>query len=496
MSQTTLCSKQDSGLNFFRRTTRRLASAARYGLVQAVLCAFVLLCGCSDKQGETAAGPAASSPLDSRLMEKYGKAYAGLPEEKLIAISPNNTDIEREYESAFSHYYALQYGRRVSIEWRDVGGGTSSIVQYLRNVYQNSDRSGIDVVWGGGDYVFTAMAAEGILQKVSVAPDVLANIPDKFGGLDLYDSEMRWIGTALSGFGILYNKQLLERLKLPAPTRWEDLGSPRMFDLVGLADPTQSGSAAASYEMIVQSGDDWPDGWAKLLNVLGNAKKFYAGAGDAAEAVPSGEAVAATCIDFYGTNRMAKYPETLVYVSPKGETAFNPDPVGILKNPPHPELAQRFVDFLLSDEGQALWALPAGRPGGPQRVALGRQPIRKDVYVKYAGQFSPAIVDPYAVGQSLAVNTELWSDSYGLLRNLVWAAAVRNLDQLQGAKRKLIDTDFDPERLALFNALPDNVADEAAIKKTYVLMQDDVERDRIVTDWVTYFRDKYERVAR
>lgn len=466
------------------------------GLPAVLLCLLLAVCGCSEKKQESTGKPAEASPLDTELMAKYGKPYAQLPELQLVAISPNNTDIEREYETAFSRYYARNFGSRVSIQWRDVGGGASSIVQYLRNVYQNSDRSGIDVVWGGGDFVFAAMAKEGILDKLTLPQDVLDNVPESMGGLALYDSQMRWIGTALSGFGILYNKELLERLKLPAPTQWEDLGNPRFFDLIGLADPTQSGSAAASYEMIVQSADSWPAGWARLLNIVSNAKKFYAGAGDAAEAVPSGEAAVATCIDFYGTNRMTKYPDTLVYLSPKGETAFNPDPIGILKNPPHPELAQRFIDFLLSDPGQALWVLAPGTPGGPEQAALGRQPIRRDIYTRYADQLSAAIVNPYAAGQTLAVDTRLWSDSYGILRNLVWAAAVRNLDQLKAAKKRLVELNFPQDRVAIFDALPDNVADEASISRTYASMQDPVQRDRIVTDWVNYFREKYERVAR
>ncbi len=459
-----------------------------------LLCAILVLSGCSDTQQESETNTL--SPFDAELIEKYGKPYAELPEEQLIAISPNNTDIEREYETAFSRSHAMQYGSRVTIEWRDVGGGASSIAQYLRNIYENSDHSGIDVVWGGGDFVFTTMAKSGILQPLTLAPEALEHIPPTMGGLPMYDSDMQWTGTALSGFGILYNRQLLERLRIPVPDQWDDLGTARYFNMVGLADPTQSGSAAASYAMIVQSGEDWASGWAKLLNILGNAKKFYAGAGDAAEAVPAGEAAVATCIDFYGINRMAKYPDSLVYHSPRGQTAFNPDPIGILKNPPHPVLAQHFIDFLLSESGQALWMLPAGHERGPTEVSLGRQPIRRDVYERFAGEHNTAIVNPYADGQTLDIDTDLWSDSYGLLRNLVWAAAVRNLDGLRAAKQKLIDTNFDPERLAIFNALPDNAATQAAVKETYELLQDDVERDLIVTDWITYYREKYERVAR
>jgi iron(III) transport system substrate-binding protein len=459
-----------------------------------ILCLAGLLSACSDKRQATV--DAAVLKIDAELQQKYGKTMAELPEVRLVVISPHDTDIAREYESAFADYYALEYGERLTMEWRDVGGGATSILQHLRNVYEQSDRSGIDIVWGGGDYNFGLMAEEGLLKEMTLAPDVIANIPPTFGGLAMIDSQHRWIGSALSGFGLFYNKQLLERINLPMPRRWEDLGSSQYFDLVGLADPMQSGSAAASYEMIVQTGDSWADGWAKLLSILGNAKKFYSGGGDAAEALPTGEVAVTTCIDFYGTNRMAKYPDTLRYDSPKGQTAFNPDPIAILKNPPNPVAAQRLIDFVLSEAGQLLWALPAGHPRGPVRAALGRQPIRKDVYVNYGTEFSPAIVNPYAEGQSMEVDTELWADTFGVLRNLVWAAAVRNQESLRAAKRKLIDTEFEPARLALFNALPDNVASREAVRETDLALRDKIQRDVIVTDWISFFREKYEQVAR
>jgi len=470
-------------MNISRRTAPLIL------LLTAILC----LGGCRGK-GEGPADPR-EAETDRKVREKWGKSLDELPTVKLIAISPHNVDIEYEYAAAFSLHHAVEHGQKVQIEWKDVGGGGSAVLRYLRNVYANSDRSGIDVVWGGGEPNFRRMADEGILQAMTIAPDTLENIPAKFGGLDMYDAEHRWCGSAVSGFGFLYNKPLLERLNRRPPRQWEDLGDPRFFDLVGLADPTQSGSAATSYEMIVQSGDDWATGWAKLLSILGNAKKFYSGAGDAAEAVSSGEVAVSTCIDFYGFIRVAKYPETLIYVSPEGQTSFNPDPIGILKNPPHPELAQRLVDFVLSRRGQGLWALPAGDPDGPVRSALARQPIRKDVYEHYAGRLTPMVVNPYAAGQGMEIDTELWDVSYAVLQQLVWAAGVRNSDALREAKKKLIETNFPPGKLSKFNALPDNVATREVLPETAKLLTDKKQRDIIVTQWISFFRDKYERVA-
>ena len=466
--------------------SHRIVHAASH--LAALLLVCNLLAGCRSEEA------AKTGPQREDDKEAAAK-LAELPTVKLVAISPHNTDIEEEYEAAFSLHHALQHGQNVDIEWRDVGGGGSAIMRHLRNIYATSDRSGIDIIWGGGAYNFEHLAAEGILTEMKLADDVRANIPKTFGGVDMYDDNQLWCGSAVSGFGFLYNKPLLERLGRQAPKHWEDLADGRFYDLVGLADPTQSSSAAASYEMIVQSADNWPAGWAKLLTILGNAKKFYAGAGDAAEALPSGEVAVATCIDFYGTNRVAKYPDTLVYVSPSGQTCFNPDPIAILKNPPHPELAQRFVDFALSRRGQALWALPAGHPEGPKRTSLGRQPIRKDVYVHYSGQLAPMIVNPYAEGQSMTIDVDLWSKSFGVLRQLVWAAAVKNRQQLRAAKKKLIDTGLPAAGMAEFSRLPDNVATPEGLAKVAAQMEDKKQADIIVTDWISFFREQYRRVA-
>jgi hypothetical protein len=106
------------------------------------------------------------------------------------------------------------------------------------------------------------------------------------------------------------------------------------------------------------------------------------------------------------------------------------------------------------------------------------------------------IVNPYEVGQTMNVDRGLRSASYGLLRQLVWAAAVRNVDFLKAAKKKLIDTNFAADRLALFNQLPDNVATREAVAATNKLLRDRKQRDIIVTDWVAFFRNQYEQVAR
>ncbi len=459
----------------------------------ATVLSLLLVAGCGSDTEQP--GDPRQAQAESSVQAKWGKTLAELPTVKLVVISPHNTAIEYEFAEAFSLHHAVEYGQKVDIEWRDIGGGASSILRYLQNVYDNAETSGIDIVWGGGDYYFTKLAAADILQPMELSDDVLANIPAKLGGLDMYDSEHRWCGSAVSGFGFLYNAPLLKQLGRTPPATWDDLGDPRFHDLIGLADPTMSGSAASAYAMVVQSAGNWANGWSKLLGILGNAKKFYDGASSAADAPVSGEVAMAACIDFYGTVRVAKDPEAIVYVSPAGQTAFNPDPIGILKNPPHPKLAQRFTDFVLSRRGQALWAVKVGQPDGPIRTALGRLPIRTDVYTHYESELSQWVINPYQPGAALDLDRELWDVSHSLLRQLVEAAAIKNRQGLKAAKKKLIDTNFDADRLAEFNRLPANVATLAEVAKTAPKLRDPKQGDIIRSEWARFFADKYKRVS-
>ena len=453
--------------------------------------------GCGGEQGSSR-NPRATEAVQAEIVSKWHKRLDELPAVKLVLISPNNESIANEFSWAFVIHYALAHGRRVNMEWRDVGGGGTGIVRYLRNVYEHTKAvpktAEIDVIWGGGQVEFPKLASEGLLTPMDLPAETLAAIPARFGGLEMRDANNLWCGSTVSGFGFIYNRQLVERAGLTPPKTWDDLAGPGCFGLICLADPTQSSSAAMAYEMIVQSEPTWPEGWAKLLGVLGNAKRFVDSAGAAANGPAMGEAPIATCIDFYGAIRVAEAPDMLAYVSPKGQTTFTPDSIAILKNPPNPELAQSFVDFVLSAKGQALWALKVGDPEGPVRNALGRTPIRTDVFSLYAGRFSPWTVNPYESGNEMKIDTEMLKVRFGVLRNLVKAAAVDNLQYIQAARRKLIETNFEAWRLAEFNRLPDNVATREAVAQVAKQLRDQTQAENLAGQWQRFFRDKYQKV--
>ena len=78
-------------------------------------------------------------------------------------------------------------------------------------------------------------------------------VPD-LGGLPLYDraSPPQWFGTALSSFGIAYNRDVVAHLGLPEPKTWRDLADARYRSWIVMADPTLSSSAKAAYMTVVE----------------------------------------------------------------------------------------------------------------------------------------------------------------------------------------------------------------------------------------------------
>ena len=175
------------------------------------------------------------------------------PTQELVIISPHCEGIRYEFGHGFERWYEEQTGQPVTVDWRDFGG-TSDDVKYIRSGFTKSPEGiGIDLFFGGGIPPYELLAEEGLFEPYQLPDDILQHIPAQYPGGDLYDPQFRYYGTVLSGFGILYNKEVLRRLNLPEPESWEDLAAPEAFTWVGMGDPRSSGSALMVFEIILQA---------------------------------------------------------------------------------------------------------------------------------------------------------------------------------------------------------------------------------------------------
>lgn len=271
--------------------------------------------------------------------------------------------------------------------------------------------------------------------KAGLTPEELAPLGDGLVGAErIFDPDQYWIGTALSSFGIVFNRDLMERAGFKAdPTSFADLANPRLAGLVALADPRQSGSLTTAIDMILSSyvwragavggwadllaqrgavdkaiasghadevDEAWRQAWRTLREITANARYYASSSTKPPIDVSQGEAAAGLAIDFYGKSqaqailRPGQSPgdARVGYVDPLGQSNYDADPVTILAGGPNYKLSQEFVRFCLTKEAQALWQFPAvtgssktppgesGKPMGPAQFELRRLPIRPDMY--------------------------------------------------------------------------------------------------------------------
>jgi ABC-type Fe3+ transport system substrate-binding protein len=342
----------------------------------------------------------------------------------VIVVSPHNEQIRLEFGRAFSRWHEREYGTPATVIWNSPGG-TSEIRKMLVASATAALRDGTptggdaDVLFGGGSYEFGALARPLALEVNGEkrSTTVLEPLPlprewlqqaygeTSIGGRPLYHPEGYWYGAALSAFGIVYNTEVLARLGIPPPTGWSALADARLFNWTALVNPAQSGSVATAFETILLR-EGWNDGWRILRRAAANARSISASATRAPIEVAQGEAAEAFAIDFYGRFQQQAVarggsPGRVGYMDPAGRTAVDPDPIALLRGAPNREMAERFIRFVLSPDGQRLWQLRAGEPGGPEQFELRRLCASRVVFAAEHGRFTDP-VDPWSIASEIA----------------------------------------------------------------------------------------------
>jgi ABC-type Fe3+ transport system substrate-binding protein len=350
--------------------------------------------------------------------------------------------------------------------------------------------------------------------------------PNTLGAGMLYDPQQHWLGTAISGFGIVYSKDVLARLGVDPPKSFEDLADWRLAGWLVFADPRQSGSVATSIDAVL-SYYGWEKGWKVLREMCANTRYYTNSAPKPPIDVSQGEAAAGLCIDFYGRNQsQAVLPpgETdasksrVGYVDPKGATYMDADPISILRGGSNPALARRFVEFTLTEEAQSLWQFPskrdpaaasnpvgeAGVPMGPDHHELRRMPVRRVMYEKHLAHMIDR-VDPFQIAST--TKPAGWRSTIGVMMGCFGIETadlqVRAWKALNAARRT---PGFDASRLAemeeRFYAWPTTIMPDGKelpfrpehVKAITGAWKDAVFRGRCEVRYFEFFSAQYRRV--
>ena len=161
----------------------------------------------------------------------------------------------------------------------------------------------------------------------------------------LYSADGYYYSTKLITTGIVYNTGAAE-----VPTSWADLAKPEMKGLVAMPSPLYSG--AALIHMATLTGTDGL-GWDYYTKLAENETRAEGGNGGTFKAVAAGEKPYGVLVDFMAIRAKAD-GSPVEFVFPEEGVSYVTEPAAILSGSQHMAAAEKFIDFLLSEEGQKL----------------------------------------------------------------------------------------------------------------------------------------------
>lgn len=413
-----------------------------------------------------------------------------LAADKLIIISPHRKSIQQEYIPVFKDWYKAKYKTEIVVDWLDQGGTTDDI-RFVRAKFKDSNTSGLDIFWGGGTTTFLDLNSDGLLASYKLPEAITKEVPASTAGIPLYDKTNTWFATALSSFGIFYNKKILQLDKLPTPKTWQDLANPKFKGHISSTDPRRSGSASIMNSIILQSRG-WQEGWNLLTEISGNINKYTHSSSAPIKAVVSGDAALSMAIDFYANAKIGDLgKENLGFKLPEGQTILNSDPVAILKGAPNRKQAERFVDFLLSADAQKLLILPKGAPMGPRLATLGRIAVNKRAYTETEGKRSDDF-NPFESKDFMDLDLAKASEMQSVINDLFGAIMIDTHRELKEAWAGVIKKGMKPADIAAFGKMP---VTEKEVIELSTKWDDNVFRTTKINEWTDFAKAKYKKLA-
>ena len=200
--------------------------------------------------------------------------------------------------------------------------------------------------------------------------------------------ELVWMAAAISSFGFTVNHDFLDTYGLPTPMSWTDLAQPIYGSLLKALPTIAMGTAPGTtsntriYEIITQ-GMGWDTGWVTMARMAGSAN-IYDGSVPTQNAAETGAVGISMSIDFYGYGTQFRNPDC-EYILPEGESIVNGDPIAISSTSSHKDLAEGFIDFVLSPYGQSLWL----------DTSINRMPIMEEAFQEPLGLANPQAYTNY-----------------------------------------------------------------------------------------------------
>ncbi|MCP5373008.1 MAG: ABC transporter substrate-binding protein [Hyphomicrobiales bacterium] len=226
--------------------------------------------------------------------------------------------------------------------------------QTLSQLLAEKDSPVADVAYYGVSFGIQA-GQKGVVEAYK--PAHFDEIPD-----GLKDPDGKWFTIHSGTLGFFVNVDALGGK--PVPQSWKDLLKPDYKGMVGYLDPSSAfvgyAGAVAVNRAMGGSLDNFDPG-IKFFKELAKNDPIVPKQTSYAR-VLSGEIPILFDYDFNAYRAKYKDKANVVFVIPAEGTVVVPYVMSLVKNGPHPDKGKKILDFIMSDDGQKVWANAFLRP--------------------------------------------------------------------------------------------------------------------------------------
>ena len=219
----------------------------------------------------------------------------------------------------------------------------SGTTEVLNKVFSEAQKGEVhpDLIMISDIVAMESLSQKGILQFMDID---LSKFPST-----LYSADKTYCGTKKINMGIIYRKGLS-----PVPVSFSDLTKPEYKDKVVIASPFYSGASALTLYVLIENPTL---GWSFYKKLKANGATIVKGHKEVVESITNGKKSIGIVSDFLAFNAKEK-GSPIEFAYPKEGIITLTEPIAFIKkkgaSKDHLENARKFVEFVLSHEGQNL----------------------------------------------------------------------------------------------------------------------------------------------
>ena len=207
--------------------------------------------------------------------------------------------------------------------------------------------------------------------------------------------------------------------------------------------------------------------------------------------VAIGEVAYGLAIDFYAWAQVKEAgADKIGFVMPDNLTIITPDCIGILKGAPNREVANAFLRFVMSEEGQKLWLLVEKSAGGPQRFQLNRFSVLPSLY-KLPAQIMAVKLNPFSWRSDFVFDSKLGAERGSLVDDLIGTLVIDQKQLLTRAwKEALASGGLSEQEWQRLAAMP--ISEDEALTMAKTSWKNPAYRNQQLNQWTQFARRKYQ----